>query len=75
MTAGLTVTHFLQEDKIGLCARVNGAVMPDYQYQQVPGIDMLCEQTNEYMTVKQCTSVANQLDKKWVLSETYGCTG
>ena len=67
--------HFLQEDKIGLCTRVNGAAMPDYQYQQVPGIDMLCEQTNEYMTVKQCTSVANQLDKKWVLSETYGCTG
>ncbi len=67
--------HFLQEDKMGLCARVNGAVMPNYQYQHVPGIDMLCEQTNEYMTVKQCSSVANQLGKKYVLSETYGCTG
>lgn len=67
--------HFLQEDKLGLCARVNGAVMPHYQYQHVPGIDMLCEQTGEYLTVKQCTSVANQLGKKQVISETYGCTG
>lgn len=67
--------HFLQEDKLGLCTRVNGAVMPHYQYQHVPGIDMLCEQTKEYITVKQCTSVARQLGKKQVLSETYGCTG
>lgn len=67
--------HFLQEDKMGLCARVNGAVMPNYQYQHVPGIDLLCEQTEEYMTVKQCSSVANQLDRPYVLSETYGCTG
>ncbi len=67
--------HFLQEDKMGLAVRVNGAVMPNYQYQHVPGIDMLCEQTGEYLTVKQCTSAAAQLGKKQVLSETYGCTG
>ncbi|MCM1044864.1 MAG: hypothetical protein NC417_05085 [Candidatus Gastranaerophilales bacterium] len=67
--------HFLQEDKLGLSTRVNGAVMPHYQYMHVPGIDMLCEQTNEYMTVKQCTSVARQLGKKHVITETYGCTG
>ncbi|MBO5278494.1 MAG: hypothetical protein J6B06_03250 [Lachnospiraceae bacterium] len=67
--------HFLQEDKLGLSTRVNGAIMPNYQYQHVPGIDMLCEQTGEYMTVKQCTSVASQLGKKQVISETYGCTG
>jgi hypothetical protein len=67
--------HFLQEDKLGLCARVNGSIMPHYQYQQVPGIDMLCEQTDEYMTVKQCSSVAHQFGKPVVISETYGCTG
>lgn len=67
--------HFLQEDKMGLCTRVNGAIMPNYQYQHVPGIDMLCEQTKEYMTISQCASVAHQLGKKVVLSETYGCTG
>lgn len=67
--------HFLQEDKLGLGVRVNGAIMPGYQYFQMPGIDMLCEQTGEYLTVKQCTSVARQLGKKRVLTETYGCTG
>lgn len=67
--------HFLQEDKMGLCARVNGGVMPHYQYQHVPGIDMLCEQIQEFLTVKQCTSVAHQLKKPFVLSEMYGCTG
>lgn len=67
--------HFLQEDKMGLCARVNGSVMPHYVYQDIPGIDMLTENTKEYITVKQCTSVASQYGKKEVLTETYGCTG
>lgn len=67
--------HFLQEDKLGLCTRVNGSVMPHYQYQQMPGIDWLGEQTKEYITVKQCSSVAAQLGKKRVLTETYAGTG
>ncbi|GHU55947.1 hypothetical protein FACS189442_4080 [Spirochaetia bacterium] len=67
--------HFLQEDKLGLSARVNGAVMPHYYYQDVPGIDILFESTGEYLTVKQCTSVAHQYGKPVVLSESYGCTG
>lgn len=71
----LLTGHFLQEDKLGLSTRVNGAVMPHYQYMHIPGIDMLCEQTDEYLTVKQCTSVANQLGKKQIITETYGCTG
>lgn len=73
---GLLFTgHFLQEDKLGLCTRVNGAVMPNYQYMHVPGVDMLCEQTGEYLTVKQCTGAARQTGKKRVITETYGCTG
>lgn len=67
--------HFLQEDKLGLCARVNGSIMPHYVYQHVPGIDLLTEQTNEYITVKQCSSVANQFSKEITITETYGCTG
>jgi hypothetical protein len=67
--------HFLQEDKLGLASRVNGAVMPHYAHQDVPGIDILCEATDEYLTVKQCSSVARQYGKPAVLSETYGCTG
>ena len=67
--------HFLQEDKLGLSARVNGSIMPHYKHQTVPGIDLLCEQCNEYMTVKQCTSVSHQYRRPQVLSEAFGCTG
>lgn len=67
--------HFLQEEKLGLSTRVNGSIMPHYKHQAVPGIDMLREETYQFNTVKQCSSVANQFDKPMVLSETYGCTG
>lgn len=67
--------HFLQEDKMGLSTRVNGAVMPNYRYQHVPGIDMLCERITEFLTIKQCTSIASQMGSPFVLSEMYGCTG
>ena len=45
--------HFLQEDKLGLSTRVSGAVMPLYEYEDIPGIDILQEKTEEYLTVKQ----------------------
>lgn len=67
--------HYLWENNMGTATRVCGAIMPNYRFQQVPGIDMLNEQTKEYITVKQCTSVANQYGRKRVLTETYGCTG
>lgn len=73
---GLSFTgHYLQEDKLGLGTRVGGAIMPHYRYQHIPGIDMLTESTDEHMTVKQCTSVANQYGRKRVMTETYGCAG
>ena len=67
--------HYLQENRLGLGARVAGAIMPHYVHQQVPGIDLLTEQCVEYMTVRQCTSVANQFSRPQVITETYGCTG
>jgi hypothetical protein len=67
--------HYLEENVLGFSVWRSGAIMPHYPYQQVPGIDMLCEQTHEYLTVKQCTSVAHQFGRPHVLSETYGTTG
>jgi hypothetical protein len=67
--------HFLYENNLGRAIVSGGAVMPHYQYQHVPGIDMLCVQTDENLTVKQCTSVAHQFGREFVLSETYGCSG
>jgi len=66
--------HYLNENELGTSIIRGGAVMPHYRYQHVPGIDMLTEQNHEFLTIKQCTSVANQFGRKRVLSETYGCS-
>ena len=67
--------HYLQEDKMGLSTRVNGSIMPHYTHQDIPGIDILCEKCDEYMTVKQASSVASQYGKKRVFAETYAACG
>lgn len=67
--------HMLYENDLGYQARVCGAAMPQYKYLHRPGIDLLGEQTKEYLTVKQCTSVAHQYGRKHTITETYGCTG
>ena len=67
--------HFLYENDMGWATRMGGAIMPHYRYLHVPGIDMLCSQTDEFLTVMQCTSVARQLGRRYVISEMYGCTG
>ena len=72
---GLAFTgHYLCENEMGLGIIRGGALMPHYRYQHVPGIDMLTEQNHEFLTIKQCTSAAHQFGRKWVLSETYGCS-
>ncbi len=72
---GLAFTgHYLMENDLGMGTLRGGAIMPHYRYQHVPGIDMLEEQNHEFLTIKQCTSVASQFGRKRVLSELYGCT-
>jgi hypothetical protein len=73
--AGLAFTgHYLCENEMGLGILRGGALMPHYRYQHVPGIDMLTEQNHEFLAIKQCTSAAHQFARRWVLSETYGCS-
>lgn len=67
--------HYLYENDFPRAILTSGAIMPHYVYQGVPGIDILTESIRETLTVKQCSSVANQFDKKRVISELYGCTG
>lgn len=67
--------HILYENDLGYQSRVCGAAMPQYKYLHRPGIDLLGEQTKEYLTAKQCTSVAHQYGRKHTITETYGCTG
>ena len=71
----LSTGHMLYENDLGYNARVCGAAMPQYRYLHAPGIDLLGEQTQEYLTVKQCTSVAAQYGRAMTITETYGCTG
>lgn len=71
----LLTGHMLYENDLGYSVRVGGSSMPHYRYMHVPGIDILGDQREEYLTVKQCTSVANQFGRDTVLTETYGCTG
>lgn len=67
--------HMLLEGTLTTQTTAVGNCMPHYEYFQWPGIDILADQTNELETVKQCTSVADQLGKERILSEMYGCTG
>lgn len=68
--------HYLAEDTLTSQIAVLGAAMPLYEYMQMPGVDHLARQVDSaYLTIKQCSSVAHQLDKERVLSELFGCSG
>ena len=73
---GLPLTgHMHWEDTLTFQRHQVGAAMRSYEYMQNPGIDQLTEHLQIFDTAKQCVSVAHQLDKKWRLTECYGCTG
>jgi len=67
--------HFLAENRMGAYILLGGSVMPNYMYEHIPGIDMLGEKCDEFMTIKKCTSVGNQMGRHRMLSETYGVSG
>lgn len=67
--------HVLHEDSLACQAVMQGSLMRFYEYMDYPGIDILSEGNRCYWVAKQISSVARQLDKEWVLSELYGCTG
>ncbi|MBN2559136.1 MAG: hypothetical protein JXB33_10320 [Clostridia bacterium] len=67
--------HWLAENRLGAYILLSGGLMLNYLYQHMPGIDMLRDLTIEFMTIKGCTSVANQTGRKRMLSETYGVSG
>ena len=73
---GLRLTgHMLYENDMGYNVRVCGAAMPHYRYLHAPGVDILGDQTREWLTVRQCSSVAHQYGREMTIAELYGCTG
>ena len=53
----------------------NGRAMPFYEYMHIPGIDWLGRSISSPLVPKQVGSVASQLGKKFVLSETFALSG
>lgn len=67
--------HVLHEDSLMNQTVPNGSLMRFYEHMGYPGVDCLTEHNRCYWIVKQLSSAARQMDKKWLLSELYGCTG
>lgn len=70
----LTGHMVLEEDLLSQITS-NGAVMPHYEFFHVPGIDWLGRHINPPTTPLQVASVAHQLGRKRILSETFALTG
>lgn len=67
--------HGLQENSLTAQTAMTGSMMRIYEHMGYPGVDVLTESNRSYWIVKQLSSVARQLGRKWLLSELYGCTG
>ncbi|MCS7180069.1 MAG: glycosyl hydrolase, partial [bacterium] len=67
--------HYLKEDTLSSQIESIGDAMSLYEFMQWPGVDHLGRNLKNPLTLKQCSSVANQLGKERVLSELYGCSG
>jgi len=73
---GLIFTgHYMSEDSLESQVGWIGAAMPHYEFQHWPGIDKLGRHTEQTMTCKQVSSVADQLAKERCFCEVYGCSG
>lgn len=66
--------HYIEEGC--LCGQMEccGGIMPFYEYEHIPGIDYLGAWLGNELSGKQASSVAQQLGKRQVLTETFaGC--
>ncbi|MBQ2966983.1 MAG: hypothetical protein IJE10_02530 [Clostridia bacterium] len=73
---GLKLTgHLVLEETFLSQLPSNGACMPHYEYFHIPGMDWLGRGISDGLTMHQLSSVAQQLGKKQVLSETFACCG
>jgi len=66
--------HYNAEDNFaGQLLNHCGGITAHYRYQQLPGVDHLCRQTDPMLfTLKQTSSAARQLGRRGVLTEIFG---
>lgn len=67
--------HYVEEVSIGWQILCCAGVMPFYEYEHIPGMDRLGKGRAGLIAQLQLGSVAAQLEKKQVMTETFGCTG
>lgn len=67
--------HMVLEEDLLAQITSNGAVMPHYEFFHLPGMDWLGRHINPPTTPLQVASVAHQLGRKRILSETFALTG
>lgn len=67
--------HAVNEENLRVQVASNGACMAHYEYFHIPGMDWLERKIIDCLTPKQVSSVAEQLGKDKVLSETFALCG
>jgi len=73
---GIMLTgHYIEENSMGGQMLCCAGIMPFYEYEHIPGIDWLGKGSNNELGPRQVGSAAQQMGKKLVLTESYGCCG
>lgn len=67
--------HAIEEQRLSTQMWCCAGVMPFYEYEHIPGVDWLGREIGTEITPRQVSSVAQQLGKPQVLTETFACTG
>lgn len=67
--------HLVLEESLHSQLTSNGACMPHYEYFDIPGMDWLCRPIFPCLTQLQVSSVAAQMGRSQVLSETFALCG
>ncbi len=67
--------HSVEEDSLYTQMWGGASVMSSYEFEDIPAIDSLCRKCMYELSPKQIGSVAAQLGKKQVLTETFACCG
>ena len=71
----LLTGHHLLEESCQMQLPCNGAIMPHYQFYDMPGVDHLSRKEPSAVAQTQVVSVAAQCGKKQILTESFAMTG
>lgn len=67
--------HYIEEVSLYWQVLCCGGIMPFYEYEHIPGIDNLGRSVPRSLVPRQVSSVACQVGRKKVMTETFACCG